>query len=83
MSKFTVFMADSEKMREMVRGIHEWMVELLIEAGDAVDLGKFRTALDRYYTLYTVLRDCILPWLDSYVSCGLRCEGEKEKKYVE
>jgi len=81
-SELTVFLADDEQMKYMVKSMHEWLIQLLIEAEDSIELKGFRTALDKYYTAYTVLRDCILPWLNSYVSCELRSEEEKEKQYV-
>lgn len=82
MTEMLIYMSDSEQMKYMVKTMHEWLVSLLIEAEDSVELKGFRTALDKYYTAYTMLRDCLLPWLDSYVTCDARCEEEKEKKYI-
>ena len=56
-----IYISDSEQMKYMVKTMHEWLVSLLIEAEDSVELKGFRTALDKYYTAYIVLRDCLPP----------------------
>ena len=82
MSEFHVTMADPEYLKKMIKGMHETMIDSLIEAEDAMELGKFRTAIEKYYEAFTVLRDTILPWLDNFVSCEIRKEEEIEKRYV-
>lgn len=82
MSEFIITMADKETIKNMIKGMHEELIESIIEAEDAMNLGKIRTALEKYYDAFTILRDTILPWLDKFVCCPIRKESEIEKKYI-
>ena len=73
MSEMTVFLADKDYMRKMIRDFHDMIQQKIDEADFAMSQGRFRVAEELYFDAYTVFRDCLLPILDTWVSW--KCEG--------
>lgn len=64
---FHIFTAEKDVLKKHIKTIHEEVLEHMRNATILMSLDRFDEALDEYYTAYTLYRDCIMPWLNTWL----------------